>query len=272
MSKYKFGCCIPGGSFMPQGVGEVDTSTYGILKSGYDVTLANGFDYAEATVWLIMKLTNDEFDKAINDGLEFKVFNSFIPGTMPIVTTPMEQLREYVEKAIFRMSKFNAEGVIFGSGAARRINNINDKEKIHEFIRMCDEVAGKYNMYLALEPLNSKETNWLTSVSEGYEICNQLNLPNIKLLADAYHMYCENESPNILSAVQDWLVHVHVSDGNRGYPGRDGGMYLRYFAYELAKTDYTGRISAECSFSDFYNESKTVNDFMRRIFNDYKSV
>lgn len=266
MSNYRIGCCIPGGSFMPQGVGEVDTSTYGILKSGHDVTLQNGFDFAEATVWLIMKLTDEEFAKTISDNLQFKVFNSFIPGTMPIISTPMEQLCEHVEKSMYRMSQFGAEGIIFGSGAARRVNGVDDYDKIFDFIRMCNDVAGKYNMYLALEPLNNRETNFLTSVAEGYEMCKQLNLPNVKLLADAYHMYCVNESPNILSEVQDYLVHVHVSDGDRGYPGRDGGAYLRYFMYELSRTNYTGRISAECGFSDFYTQSKLVSDFMREVF------
>lgn len=266
MSKFKLGCCIPGGSFMPQGVGEVDSSTYGILKSGHDVTLQNGFDFAEATVWLIMKLTDDEFDRAVNDKLQFKVFNSFIPGSMPIISTPMDELKNHVEKSMYRMSKFGAEGVIFGSGAARRIGDDGNDDKIYDFIRMCDDIAGKYNMYLALEPLNKKETNWLTSVGEGYEICEKLNLSNVKLLADAYHMYCENESPNVLSKVQDYLVHVHVSDGDRKYPGHDGGAYLRYFAYELNKTNYKGRISAECGFSDFYTESKIVCDFMKEVF------
>lgn len=266
MSKFKIGCCIPGGSFMPQGVGEVDTSTYGILKSGHDVTLKNEFDFAEATVWLINKLTDEEFERAIGDGLKFKVFNSFIPGSMPLISTPMEQIREHVEKSMYRMSKFGAEGVVFGSGAARRTNNESDVEKIHDFIRLCSDVAGKYGMYLALEPLNRKETNWLTSVGEGFEVCNKLNLPNIKLLADAYHMYLVNESPNVLSAVQDHLVHIHVSDGDRGYPGRDGGTYLRYFAYELNKITYTGGISAECGYKDFYNESKLVCDFMKEVF------
>jgi len=266
MSNYKLGCCIPGGSFMPEGVGEVDKSTYGILKSGYETALKRGFDFAEATVWLIMKLTDEEFDRAISDGLQFKVFNSFIPGSMPIISTPTEQLREHAETAMYRMSKFGAEGVIFGSGAARRIGDDGDAGKIYDFIVMCNEVAGKYGMYFALEPLNKGETNWLTSVAEGYEICKQLNLPNVKLLADAYHMYKVAESPIILPAVQDYLVHVHVSDGDRKYPGFDGGAYLRYFAFELAKSNYSGRISAECGYSDFYTESELVCNFMKEVF------
>jgi Sugar phosphate isomerases/epimerases len=266
MSKYKIGCCIPGGSFMPEGVGEVDKSTYGILKSGYELALKRGFDFAEATVWLIMKLTDEEFNKAINDGLQFKVFNSFIPGSMPIISTPMEELRNHVETSMYRMSKFGAEGVIFGSGAARKIDESGDTTKLYEFIRMCCEVADKYNMYFALEPLNKKETNWLTSVYEGYEVCKELDIPNLKLLADAYHMFMEYEGANVLTAVQDYLVHVHVSDGNRKYPGLDGGAYMRYFAYELGRTNYTGRVSAECGYSDFYTESEYVANFMKEVF------
>lgn len=267
MSKYDIGCCIPGGSFMPQGVGEIDNSTYGILKNGYEAVIAAGYDFAEATVHLIMKLTEDEFGRAVDDGISFRVFNSFIPGSMPIISTAMNELESYVDRAMYRMKAFQAEGVIFGSGSARRLGgtDMND-DKIIEFIKMCDRLCDKYGLYLAIEPLNTNETDWVTSAADGYEMCKKLNLNNVKLLADAYHMACENEPPEILQAVQESLVHIHVSDADRKYPGRDGGAYLRRFASALKATSYSGGISAECGYGDFLSENKLGYEFMRGVF------
>jgi len=247
---------------MPEGVKEVDTSAYGVLKNGYNAVMQAGFDFAEATVGLIMQLADDEVKRAADEGLSFKVFNSFIPPSLAIATTPLAELESYVDKAMGRMKALDAEGVVFGSGGARR----DAGEKVYDFIRMCNIVAGRYGLYVALEPLNKSETNLLHTVKEGFDICKKLDLPNLKLLADAYHMFREDEPSTILSDVVKYLTHVHVSDGDRGYPGRDGGNYLRDFSAELKKAGYTGRVSAECGWSDFIKESVLVCEFMKEVF------
>jgi len=246
---------------MKEGV-SVENTAYDMVKTGYESILETGFDYAEATVGLIMKLTDDEFDKAVAEGYKFPVYNSFIPPALAIAATPLAELEAYVDKAMYRMSAFGGEGVVFGSGAARR----DAGEKVYGFIGMCDKVAGKYGMYIALEPLNQKETNWLYTVKEGYDICCKLKLPNLKVLADSYHMALEEEPATVLSEVSSYLTHVHVSDADRKYPGRDGGAYLKNFAAELKKSGYTGRVSAECGFDYFIKESKLTCEFMREVF------
>ena len=262
MSYFRIGCCIPGGSFMPEGVKEVDTSAYGVLKNGYNAVIQAGFDFAEATVGLIMQLTDDDIKRAADEGLRFQVFNSFIPPSLAIATTPLAELESYVDKAMGRMKALGAECVVFGSGGARR----DAGDKVYDFIRMCNSLANKHAMYIALEPLNKGETNWLHTVKDGFDICCKLDLPNLKCLADAYHMFKEEEPATILIEVAKYLTHVHVSDGDRGYPGRDGGEYLRQFSAELKKSGYTGRVSAECGFKDFIKESVLVCEFMKEVF------
>ncbi len=269
---YRLGCCVPGGSFMPQGVGSVETA-YDIMKSGYDTAKANGYDFAEATVGLVMKLTEAELELAVKNKLRFEVCNSFIPPVLPICETMKNdsgKLERYVDEAMRRMTLLGSKIVIFGSGAARRIpdsiNRAACEALLDEFIILCNKYAEKHGMIVALEPLNTGETNYMTSVADGYGIVRKLNLPNIRLLADAYHMSKENEPLDILGVVSPVLVHVHVSEPDRSYPGKTGGEYLKKFADALRQTSYNARVSVECTYTDFPADAGEAFKFMEATF------
>ncbi len=269
---YRKGCCIPGGSFMPQGVASVETA-FDIMKGGYDTAIKHGYDFAEATVGLIMKLSEEELARAVEAKLQFEVANSFIPPTLPICETMKnepEKLEAYVEEAMRRMNLLGCGMVIFGSGAARRIpdtmNRAAAEALLDEFILMCNRIAKKHSVIVALEPLNTDETNYMNSVAEGYEIARRLGLSNVKLLADAYHMSKENEPFEVLASVQDILVHVHVSEPDRSYPGKTGGEYLKKFARALSLTTYDARVSVECTFADFVTDSGEAYKFVKETF------
>ena len=105
----KISCCIPGGSFMPQGEQEVPMSSYDRLTEGCRVMRELGYDAAEATVGLIMALSEDEvtaLQNAYKAG-EFSLdaCNSFIPGHLPIISDEegTQKLYAFVEDAIARM-------------------------------------------------------------------------------------------------------------------------------------------------------------------------
>nr|MBQ4319057.1 sugar phosphate isomerase/epimerase [Clostridia bacterium] len=269
---YRKGCCVPGGSFMPQGVASVETA-YDIMKGGYDTAMKHGYDFAEATVGLIMKLSAEELDRAVENKLTFEVANSFIPPTLPIcenMKNSPEKLEEYVDEAMRRMNLLGCGMVIFGSGGARRIPDGMDRAEaealLDKFIIMCNKMAVKHNVIVALEPLNTGETNYMNSVEAGYEIAKRLNLSNVKLLADAYHMSKESEPLEILNKVQDILVHVHVSEPDRSYPGKTGGEYLRKFAKALESTTYSARVSVECTYADFPTDSGEAYKFVAEVF------
>ncbi len=267
---FQSGCCIPGHSFMPEGVGEISVSAYEVLKTGTRIIMDNGFDFAEATVGLIMGLGEEELELlAGREGKHITVCNSFIPPSLPIVRGG-DDLRKYVNESMRRMKVLSIDTVIFGSGTARRIPEGMSKEegmeKITDFLKMCSEYGDKYGITVAIEPLNSRETNAINSVEEGAELAEKLKLKNIKLLADAFHMAREKEPVSILSDIAHLLVHVHVSEPDRAYPGKHSGDYLPAFAKELKAGRYKGGISAECSFDDFKSESAAAAAYMREVF------
>ncbi len=284
----RIGCCIPGASFMPEGVGEVDRSVYGILSAGCLAVRQTGYDYSEAAVGLLMKLTEDEYERAKDEGeIRIEAANSFIPGHMHI-SNLSEELNTFIERAMERVSGLGAGIIVFGSGASRRTaESVSYEEGLahtEAFLAVCDRYAQKYGIIMALEPLNTRETNMINTLAEGASLVRRMNAAgchNIKLLADSFHMSREpvvkasgtgetqyNEDCfAVLKEAEDIIIHAHAAEPfDRTYPGSHDGNYLIRFAEELKKTSYNGRISVECGFKDFMSESAKALDFLRKIF------
>ncbi len=268
---YRLGCCIPGASFMPEGVGKISRSAFEVLKSGTAVIRQNGYDFAEATVGLIMGLSEEALAQCSNL-FSIEICNSFIPPDYPIITGsgPSAALKDYVRRALQRMDQLNIRTVVFGSGTARRIpEGISQKDGMKEFrdfLLLCEAYGKQYDVCIAIEPLNRRETNAVTTVAQAAEIAAELNLPHISVLADAFHMYCEQEPLSVLRDAMPYLTHVHVSDPDRSRPGQDGGAYLRTFAEELINAGYCRRITSESVYKDFPAESRAGLEFMKKIF------
>lgn len=267
----KISCCIPGGSFMPQGENEVPMSSYERLTEGCRVMRELGYDAAEATVGLIMALSGEEVAKlqtAYRAG-EFSLdaCNSFIPGHLPIITDEAgtAALYDYVDAAIARMASLGIRYVVFGSGAVRRIPEGYDRTaaeaQIDAFIRQVDACCEKYGMICVIEPLNKLETNWCNTVAEGAAVVRRLNLKNVRLLADGYHMSREDEPYSNLTDNRDILLHCHIASTDRRIPG--GTDYEKGFLDTLKAMDYDGIVTVECGFTDFREEAGTAAEWLR---------
>ena len=267
----KISCCIPGGSFMPQGENEVPMSSYERLTEGCRVMRELGYDAAEATVGLIMALSDDEvaaLQTAYKAG-EFSLdaCNSFIPGHLPIISDEAgtAALYEFVDRAIARMASLGIRYVVFGSGAVRRIPEGYDlaaaQEKIDAFICTVDAACEKYGMMCVIEPLNKLETNWCNTVADGAAVVRRLNLDHVKLLADGYHMSKEGEPYSVLVENRDILTHCHIASADRKIPGTTD--YEAGFLETLKEIGYDGIVTVECGFGNFREEAKLAAEWLR---------
>ncbi|WP_028549795.1 sugar phosphate isomerase/epimerase family protein [Paenibacillus sp. UNC451MF] len=256
------GCCLTAGSFMPQSENQKETreDPVDLLFDGVCGLLHAGYDYAELTVGSLAQLTEDEYERLLqklkNAGIVIPVFNSFIPPTLKLTGPEVQQLavEQYVEHVMKRIHAVGGELIIFGSGAARTVPEgfamEQGIEQLKKFLIMCDRYAAQYELVVAIEPLNSKESNVINKVEEALDIAQELNLRHIRVLADAYHMYLEQESPEIVKrAINDRLLaHVHYAEFDRSFPIGDveGGVDLTNLFSLLRDSRYEGRVSAEC--------------------------
>ena len=183
--------------------------------------------------------------------------NGFFPGDITIVgpNAEFERAIRYTQKAMERASQIGLKVAVLGSSRARSIPEGFPREEAREqFVRLCRsiaEIAQQYGVVVVLEPLRKEETNFINTVWEGLSVVREVNHPNFRLLADLYHMACEDESPKSIRKAGKYLQHVHIAErANRTPPASDGDDFTPYFK-ALRKIHYKGNISIECGWSDF---------------------
>lgn len=135
-------------------------------------------------------------------------------------------------------------GLIRGN-LSKDMPRADSMELFKESLTECLNYAREEGGFLALEPLNRYECNYINSLAEGVAFLKEVVHPQLKLLADTYHMNIEDRSfrESLLMAAP-WLAHVHFADSNRRTPGA-GHIDFKEIIDTLKEINYTGFISGE---------------------------
>jgi len=116
-------------------------------------------------------------------------------------------------------------------------------------IDILKEIGGwmsKLNSLLLVEPLNRYETHLLNRLEQAIEVCEKVNNPKVKIMADFFHMSIEE--PDITKSLEkggDWVAHIHLADSNRKLPGQGHTDFKGPFA-ALKKIGYNQYMALEC--------------------------
>ena len=251
---------------------------FGICLPIADAGIAHaaGFDFIEPTVRSLSPLDPDfdairaPFDSA---ALPTPVFNVFVPSEVPVTgpNVEWERVESYLEAAIGRVAAVGGEKIVFGSGGARNVPDGFDKEEaftqLARFLRLAGNVAVRNGVTIVIEPLNSRDSNIITSVVEGMRLAQAADHPRVRLLADLYHMMEDDEPLENITACAEWLDHVHVADTGRGAPGEGDYPYAEFFR-RLREGGYSGRISIECRWDDLEAQAGPAGRFLRRMWDE----
>jgi len=107
------------------------------------------------------------------------------------------------------------------------------------------QAARRHGVPILLEPLNRYETNLLNRLDQAVEVIQSLDVDNVKVLGDLFHMNIEEQSiAEALCEVNRHLGHVHFVDSNRR-PAGCGHIDLSKVGYALDRIGYDGYVSAE---------------------------
>jgi sugar phosphate isomerase/epimerase len=220
-----------------------------------------GFDYIELPLAQVAELSGEEFrelqNKAGAEGISAEACNNFFPARLRLTgeeAKPGEAL-EYVRAAAGRAAALGVKIIVLGSSGAKNIPPgfpyERARQQFAELLIKIQDIVAPLGITVALEPLNTKESNFITSVAEGLALVRELSLDNIKLLADYYHMRMENEDPAVIREAGPWLCHIHIAakEGRLFPKPGDGEDYRRFFTL-LKAADYQGRVSIEASAKD----------------------
>lgn len=209
--------------------------------------------------------------------------NGFLPGHFRL-TGPKADFApalDYAEKALRRADDLGVPAVVFGSGGARNVpgdllgprGQRPDTEKgtaqFTEFCkRLCDRVADLKTTSVAIEPLRPNESNIINYVWQGQLICDEVNSPRLKLLADIFHMMMGRETAASIASAGPLLIHCHIASyGTRLFPGSDPATVGRLKPYfdALRRIGYTGGVSCECGWGDPADRRKNFETALRTM-------
>ncbi|MCL5674443.1 MAG: sugar phosphate isomerase/epimerase [Candidatus Omnitrophica bacterium] len=249
----KFGCC--------GGINEIKEIKYA------------GADFIELPVVTIANMDTDPLKSMLKDvSISPYSFNIFLPGDLKITgpAVDKEKVEIYVNKAMEKVGRLGGKIIVFGSGRARTFPENYSLEKgkqdIVNFLNIVSKYAQKFNIKIAIEPLNKKESNILNTTLEALEIARILNNPYIGVLFDNYHAEIEKEPLSNLEKIGDKLYHVHLSNKDRTAPGEKDYDFKKLFSV-LKYINYKGGISIESSFNDRPKELPHSLEYLKNIWN-----
>ncbi len=121
-----------------------------------------------------------------------------------------------------------------------------DRQVLIEGLSELGEHAAQAGVHLLFEPLNRYEDHMVHTLAEAVDLCREVGLPSVRVMADFFHMNIEEQ--DLAAAIRDagdYLMHVHVADSNRLQPGLGHTDFSTGFQ-ALRQIGFTGYLALEC--------------------------
>lgn len=230
----------------------INTMVWG---GGYDGRQLGLFEPIRALGYEVVELAVFDFDavdpapvrRALAEtGLTLTVSTALPDGLS--IASPEPEVRRHARQWIVAAVRKTAAmgGVLLAGPLYTPVGAIPGRRTAAEWDRAVDEyrvLSGDIESAgarLALEPLNRFETCFLNTAADARRLCEQIGAEAIGVLFDTFHANIEEQDTAAAArSLGPWLIHVHLSDNDRGVPG-DGHVPFRAVAAELAAMGYQG--------------------------------
>ena len=155
----------------------------------------------------------------------------------------------YAAIAFERLQRAGGSFIGLGSSDARRIPEDWPKAKADEqFIALLTAMgplAARHRITVSVESQRREEVNYLTRIAEVVAVVAAVDHPNIRVLADFYHMAVMGDSPADIEKAGPWVGLTEIAERDRRtVPGVAGDDFRPAFA-ALARAGYRGPITIE---------------------------
>jgi D-psicose/D-tagatose/L-ribulose 3-epimerase len=107
------------------------------------------------------------------------------------------------------------------------------------FHRAVGDHAAKKNVRLAVEALNRFECYFLNTMAQLADYLDEVDHPHVKAMYDTFHSNIEEKDPvAAIKTIKRHMIHVHISENDRGTPGKGHVPWdATYAALKAAKYD-----------------------------------
>jgi len=135
---------------------------------------------------------------------------------------------------------------------------------------MADRAA-RNGLYLSLEPLNRFETYFLNTMQQARAYLELVDHPACRIMYDTFHANIEEQSqPQAIATLGQHMGVLHVSENDRGIPGRGQVDFAAVFKAVRA-TGYDGWVTLE-AFGAGLPELAAATRVWRPLFPDFDTL
>ncbi len=121
-----------------------------------------------------------------------------------------------------------------------------EMELLVTLLKELGSYAEEVGSIVLVEPLNRYETHLLNRLEQGVEVCKRVSSPNVKIMADFFHMSIEERDiAKSIEEAGEYIYHVHLADSTRLLPGYGHTDFKSGFA-ALKKIGYDKYMALEC--------------------------
>jgi len=133
-------------------------------------------------------------------------------------------------------------------------------------LRGFASAAREKDITLVVESHERFESNLLNRLDEAAHLCKMVNRPNVRVLADTWHMSLEEDSVgDAIRRNMDLIGHVHLGDSQRYMPGT-GTIDHKDVLKILKSMDYDGYCTFTChGFKDPIAEARASLNYLRAL-------
>jgi D-psicose/D-tagatose/L-ribulose 3-epimerase len=214
-----------------------------------------GFTVLEVCIEDPSLLSAGEINRAAKEhNLEISICGAFGPDRdvshedSVIRANALEYIKVCIDLAAEVGSKYFSGPMYSATGKTRLLSpelRQQQFDRAVDGLRQAGEYAATKGVGLAIEPLNRFETDLINTLEQGTQLCDAIDLPNVGLMIDTFHMNIEEKS--LTSAIEEakkYIFHVQVSENDRGTPG-SGQVHWDEFFLALKRAEYRGSIVIE---------------------------
>jgi sugar phosphate isomerase/epimerase len=225
-----------------------------VRSVGYRGIEVAPFTLAERAEWITPQRRAELRESAESRGLEIIGLHWLLmkpPGfyiTHPDAAIRSATARYFVE-LVSLCADLGGKVMVIGSPKQRNLLPGVKREQAMgyaaEVFTPCLESAVKRGVTLAIEPLSTRETDFLMCASDAVELIERIDHPNFRLQLDVKAMSYEYKPiPQIIRESAKHLVHFHVNDPNLLGPGMGEIRYEPIIA-ALREAGYDGWLCVE---------------------------
>jgi sugar phosphate isomerase/epimerase len=165
-----------------------------------------------------------------------------------------DDVLKWADTTFRRMKRVGGKIIVFGSAGARELRDGWPREKADEqwvaLLKRMGPLAEAQGITVTVEALQASECNFINHIAENAKLIRAAGHPNVRVLADFYHMTVMGDTPDDLKAAMDVVYHCEIAEiEGRTLLGVHGQDFRPYFKV-LREGGYHGAISMEGKWTD----------------------